>query len=210
MSATFDVEREACDERYCPYCNGYPLDDMTDEHVFPQSIGGDGRTVIRVCVRCNSRAGHTVDPFISKHSWLRSLAFSSGNLMRRQERHVSIAVLTDGRRLAGRFYWVKVGENEVKVGFEPDKEQPDGSRWLSEKACGDRTKLPKDVNVYREEMLDKASFRATPPEGANLEPAMVKILLGMSYWVRGKESLMLPGFDALRNCLSGTLDPRVS
>jgi hypothetical protein len=170
---------------------------MTDEHVFPQSIGGDGRTVIRVCSRCNSKAGYTVDPFISKHSWLRSLAFSSGNLMKRQERHISTGILKDGRQLTGRFYWIEVGANQVMPGFEPDKEQPDGSRWISEKACGDARKLPSDINVYREEMLDKASFTATPPQDASLEPAMVKILLGMSYWARGTQSVMLPGFDAL-------------
>lgn len=94
--------------------------------------------------------------------------------------------------------------------FEPLKAQPDGSQWISDQACRDRAKLPKHINVYRQDMLDKASFRATPAEGTGLEPAMVKILLGISYLVRGAEAVILPGFDIMRNCLRGKLDPKVT
>ncbi len=183
---------------------------MTDEHVFPQSIGGDSRTVIRVCATCNSTGGHIVDSFVSRHSWLRLLAVSTGKLMNRQEKHPSTAVLKDGRHLTGRIYFVHVGTNEAKIQFDPDSMQPDGSRWISEHACANPAKLPHHINIYRDIMLDKASVNATPPEGAGLEAAMAKFLLGMSYLMRGKDELMLPGFDALRNCLSGTIDPRVS
>lgn len=69
MSATYPVERGACDSRYCPYCNTCPLDGISDEHVIPEAIGGDRRTVIGVCVRCNSNAGATVDALIARHSW---------------------------------------------------------------------------------------------------------------------------------------------
>lgn len=130
--------------------------------------------------------------------------------MKRQERHASIGVLNDGTQLVGSIYWNEAGPNEVRIGFEPDKIQPDGSCWLSESACHDVTKLPSHINAYRPEMLDKASISATPPINAGLEPAMAKILLGMSYWARGKESVKHTGFDALRNCLGGTLDPRVT
>src|SRR5438876_7397452 len=121
LIATFDVKQGDTDERYCPYCNSCPLDGMSDEHVFPRSIGGDNRTVIQVCRRCNSTVGHTVDSFVSKHSWLRILAFSSGCLMKRQERHESVGVLRDGRQLVGRFYLNQVSGAEVTVGFEPDQ-----------------------------------------------------------------------------------------
>lgn len=104
MPETYAVEPGACDNRYCPYCNACPLDRITDEHVIPQCIGGDQRTVIGVCKRCNSEAGDCVDAWVGRHSWLRSMAFSCGKLMNRQERHESTAVLKDGRRLVGHFY----------------------------------------------------------------------------------------------------------
>jgi hypothetical protein len=151
-----------------------------------------------------------VDVWVSRNSWLRAIAFSSGNLMKRQERHPSIGVLKDGRRLTGYFYWEEARQNHAKVCFEPLTTQPDGSRWVNIKAVKDPGKLPSCINVYSEDLLDKASYTATPPEGAGLEPAIVKILLGISYWTRGKDAVMLSGFDAMRNCLSGDLDPRVS
>jgi hypothetical protein len=186
------------------------LDALTEEHVIPQSIGGDARTVIKVCARCNSLAGNTVDSWVSKHSWLRAIALCSGNLMKRQERHESTAILKDGRRLVGHLYWVPVGRDGTCPAFQPRRVQPDGSRWVSEKACRDQAKIPAHINVYREEMLEWASFTAARPEGANLEPAMVKILLGISYLVRGMDVAMSPGFDIMRNCLTGMLDPRVT
>lgn len=202
MSTTFVVDRAESDETYCPYCNCCPSGAMADEHVYPKSIGGSSESVIRVCVDCNSRAGHIVDHFIGKHSWLRGLAFSSGNLMKSQEGHISTGVLKDGKTLTGRVYFAKVGTSEVKVEFKPDKMQADGSKWLNENTRLDEAKLPSDINIYRKEMLDKASITATSPEGASLEPAMVKILLGMSYWARGKQALMMPGFDIFRSCPS--------
>src|SRR6266849_6117506 len=175
---TYPVDRGACDDRYCPYCNSCPLDGVTDEHVYPQSIGGDGRTVIGVCKRCNNKAGANVDVWVSRQSWLKSLAFRSGNLMKRHEEHESTAKLKDGRMLVGHFYWINVGKNAARPAFQPLKTQPDGSKWITEHACQDSAKLPADINVYREDMLDKASFKLQLPEGAGLESAMIKILLG--------------------------------
>jgi hypothetical protein len=211
MSGRFPVERGDGDNRYCPYCNSCPLDDLTDEHVFTQSIGGDGRNVIRVCVRCNSTAGSAADASVSRHSWLRILAFNSGNLMRRQERHESTAFLKDGKgALVGYFYLIESGDGKARPAFDPRRQQPDGSVWISEHACPDPAKLPPHINIYKEDMLEKASVTATPPQGSGLESAMVKILLGMSYWARGKEALMLTGFDAMRESVRGAISPRIS
>jgi hypothetical protein len=58
-------------------------------------------------------------------------------------------------------------------------------------------------------MLEYASFNIVHPPDDGLKPAMVKILLGLSYWVRGMEAVMLSGFDIMRNCLTGELDPSV-
>src|SRR5262249_24869043 len=78
---TYEVERGKSDARYSPYCNGYPFDEanMTDEHVIPQSMGGDRRTVIRTCKGCNSKTGHVVDDSISRYSFLRAVGISCGN-----------------------------------------------------------------------------------------------------------------------------------
>jgi hypothetical protein len=130
--------------------------------------------------------------------------------MRRQERHPSTAVLTDRRTLVGHFYSIEVGDGKVRPGFEPQRVQPDGSVWISEHACHDVARLPAHINVYREDMLDKASITATPGAGSGLEPAMVKILLGMSYWGRGQEALMLLGFDVMREYIKGISSGRIS
>jgi HNH endonuclease len=209
VSETFLVDRGACDDKYCPYCNTCPLDGITDEHVIPQSIGGSGRSVIGICSRCNSNAGNMLDTRVSKHSGLRFIAFYSGSLMRRQEKHQSIATLKDGRKLEGHFYWIEVEKGKVRPGFHPLKHQPDGSQWISEYACVDPVKLPAHLNVYREPMLEYASINISHPPDDGLKPAIIKILLGLSYWVRGMEAVMLPGFDIMRNCLTGVLDHRV-
>jgi HNH endonuclease len=210
MSTTFPVQPGACDDCYCPYCNGYALDDMTDEHVIPRAIGGDHQTVIRTCRRCNNDAGSKLDTLICRHSGLRATAMCSGQLMTRHERHESTARLKDGTRLLGCFYWIKVDNKSARVGFEPDKIQPDQSQWVSEHGCKDIAKLPSNINVYREEMLDAASYTFTAPSDGGLEPAMVKILLGISYMAWGTDVLRQPAFDSLRDCLMGTLHPRVT
>ncbi len=129
--------------------------------------------------------------------------------MSRQEKHQSLGTLKDGRRLEGHFYWIEVEKGKVRPGFQPLKNQPDGSQWISEHACGDPAKLPAHLNVFSEEMLDYASFNVGHPADECLKPAMVKILLGISYLVRGVEAVMLPCFDIMRNCLTGVMDSRV-
>ena len=96
LDETFTVQPAKLDGRYCPYCNRFPILDMTDEHVYPQSIGGDSRTVIRVCSDCNSRAGQKVDASISRFTSLRIVAVFARKFMHRQERHESVGVLKDG------------------------------------------------------------------------------------------------------------------
>jgi hypothetical protein len=212
MVEIFPVELVPGEAAYCPYCDGFPLQDMRDEHVFPQSIGGDSRTVIRVCFDCNSNAGSRIDSLLSRHSALRAISLVQGSLMNRLERHESTGVLKDGRRLEGHFYLSKVGPNEAKIGFEPKKKQLDGSLWLSEHSTKDNDAAAladKGINIYRDQDLDKASFTFAPPGDAGIEPAIIKILLGISYMIRGQKAVSLPGFDVMRNCLTGVLDSRV-
>src|SRR5262249_32741721 len=92
-----------------------------------------------------------------------------------------------------------------RVGFEPLKNQPDGSVWITEQACKDPSKLPAGYNVYRANMLDSASYCYSDPAKAGLEPAMVKILLGVMYIDRGREVISLPCFDLMRACITGAI-----
>lgn len=54
---------EQSDQERCPYC-GPPYEGFTDDHVFPQFLGG--RRTIRVCRRCNNTFGHTFEGGASK------------------------------------------------------------------------------------------------------------------------------------------------
>jgi len=166
--------------------------------------------MIRVCHPCNSNIGQNSDSRISRFTGLRAMGWFTENMMKRQERHESHAVLKDGRELEGYFYWIPAGEGKYRVGFEPSKLQLDGSIWIMERACQDASKLPSGYNVFREEMLDMASVSFTDPTVAGLEPAMIKILLGMMYLHHGREVISLPGFDIMRSCLSGNIPPQVS
>jgi len=196
-------------EDYCPYCNRTSPGPMTDEHVITQSIGGDHRTVIRVCKTCNNDAGMRIDSRIVRHSPLRAKIWAIQNLMKLQEKHQSRGVLKDGTELQGCFYWIPVSETEVRIGFQPDKHQPNGSTWLHEKAV-DPTRPPAGINVYREDMLDMASVCFSDPATAGLEPAMVKILLGMMYLQHGRSCVSQRGFDLMRACLGDAIPPQVS
>jgi hypothetical protein len=193
------------DDRYCPYCNLESSHPLTDEHVIPQCIGGDRRTVIRVCQPCNSNAGTRIDSQISRFSGLRIMGFWSGNVMKRQERHESHAILKDGRELDGQFYWIPAGKNQYRVGFEPCRVQSDGSKWISESGWKDPQKLPAGINLYRQNMLSSASWQFEDPATAGLEPAVVKILLGMLYQCHGPEIVRHRSFDVFRSSLTGAV-----
>jgi hypothetical protein len=122
------------------------------------------------------------------------------------ECHESVGTLKDGRKLHGWFYFVS-GAPDFKPGFRPRKQQPDGTIWIPAEAAN--PDLPADINVYDSQMLYGATFSFADPAMSGLEPAMVKILLGIIYLQQGPDLLRQPGFDLLRACLTGCLDPRL-
>jgi hypothetical protein len=52
------MKTENDDLECCPYCEG-PSSTFTDDHIFPQFLGG--RRTIRVCRDCNNTFGHTFE-----------------------------------------------------------------------------------------------------------------------------------------------------
>lgn len=208
ISDTF-LEAPLHGSRYCPYCNKDDCQVMSDEHIIPKSIGGGDETVIRVCKSCNDVMGGSIDTLLSRHSMLRSVGMRRGLPMKRQERHPSQAKLKDGRELSGRVYFEPTEPNKMRICFDPDSRQTDGSKWISSKSCKDITKLPADVHVLTDEMLvgSTVSLSSSTPEG--MEPAMIKILLGVLYLVHGQRLVANSAFDSIRDCLSGTMHPRI-
>src|SRR5206468_10161104 len=143
----FDVPRpnsERHAEGYCPYCNLLCPNQLTEEHVIPQCIGGSDSTTIWVCQKCNSSMGSKVDPLLTRHAFLRSRALCYGTLIGRQERQPTTATLRDGRTLEGYFHWLPV-EDGIRVGFTPLKTQPDGTTWISDKAIDNTARLPSHI-----------------------------------------------------------------
>lgn len=59
-------------------------------------------------------------------------------------------------------------------------------------------------------MLNSSSYQIDPPEEAGLEPAMIKILLGIIYKYQGQEIISLSAFDVMRRCLSGVIPSQVT
>lgn len=194
---------------YCPYCNLHNCADMTDEHVIPQSIGGDERTIIRVCKPCNNKVGHTIDTLLSSDGWLRLNGLFSGSIANRNSRLESTTTLKDGRQLEGYIHFLVV-EQRIVPAFEPKKNQLDGSVWLSEKVIKDQQSLPPDIKIFRPDMVKYWGFDCPPVRVRGIEPALVKILLGMIYMDQGEDVVSAPAFNAIRFCLSGTLHETVA
>lgn len=189
---------------YCPYCNSVGALEMTDEHIVPQSIGGDSRTVIRVCKTCNNTIGCVVDTFLSSDSWMRINALFVGGLANRHDRLESTTTLKDGRRLEGHFFFT-TDDNKVRINFVPKKHQPDGTIWLSDEVQFDYSTLPHNINLFRREMVEYWGIDCPPPRMSGAEPAMLKILLGMMYLDQGKSIVSSSAFDAIRSSLTGTI-----
>src|SRR5438309_9449900 len=99
---TFDQPTEV---DYCPYCNNrFPLDWMSDEHVIPEVIGGDQRSVIQARKPCNNYMGARVDSALARHSYVRILALIKGLSKKSPnhvEKHPSQARLKNGTWLDG-------------------------------------------------------------------------------------------------------------
>lgn len=198
----------ASPSRYCPYCNLDNRGDMTDEHVIPKSIGGDQRTIIRVCKPCNDNAGQTVDSLLSSDEWLRLNALLSGVSATRHSKLESTTTLKDGRRLKGSIYFSLV-ELQIVMDFEPSKKQSDGSLWLSEKVIEGPQSLPANINVFQRDMVKYWGIDCPPVSVRGIEPALVKILFGFIYLDQGKDVVSSPAFDVMRFCLNGTLHESV-
>jgi hypothetical protein len=88
---------------YCPYCNRHLLHvrggpaERTKEHVIAQSVGGDGRWVIKTCRECNGTSSARCDGAFGKATdYYRFLGHRA--VTRR-----GIITLLDGRQFAGQF-----------------------------------------------------------------------------------------------------------
>jgi hypothetical protein len=205
-----DSFRDRTENDYCPYCNGrFPKSEMSEEHVIPQSIGGDSRHAIPACGPCNSFCGKHVDTLLSRHLLIRLLGMTPRKGPHRLEKHASTGVLKDGTRLEGHFFVEFLTPDSYTIRFEPLKNQPDGSIWLPRAAVSDPAALPPRIRVYRDDDLDKAGFQLGDPSASGMEPAFIKILLGTLYLIHGAAVVGLSVFDPLRRSLSGTIDPSV-
>jgi hypothetical protein len=147
-----------------------------------------------------------VDILLSKDSILRLISMSYGGAPNRQERHESQARLNDGRWLQGHAFFERIDSTTVKLAFEPISKQQDGSYWISEQAAAGKI-LPAHINVYRADMLDKASFSNSSRDACG--PAITKILLGILYKIHGGTVISSPAFDPFRKSLMGTLDEHI-
>ncbi len=199
----------ANDMTYCPYCNAIGSVDLTDEHVIPKSIGGDSRTLIRVCRSCNNTIGREIDALLSSDGWMRMNGLFARGIASRHDRLETTTSLKDGRILEGYFYFVQTDKG-VLPAFEPKKHQSDGTVWLSEEVVADPTSLQPRINIFRRDMVAYWGFYCPPARLSGLEPAMVKVLLGMIYLDQGQRVVSSASFDVLRSSLAGTLHPNLT
>jgi hypothetical protein len=195
--------------KYCPYCNNTNSIQLTDEHVIPEAIGGDQRTVIKACVDCNSKVGEKIDTLLSRDGWFRLNTLFAKGYAKRQDRLQTTTKLKDGRTLEGYFYFIPTNEGYLP-GFEPKKIQPDGSVWLSEAVVKKSPNSSLKINVFKRDMVEYWGFYCPPAKENGLEPAMIKVLLGIIYIDQGIDVLRGKSFDVLRYCLNGALHPLIN
>jgi len=193
---------------YCPYCNSHEVDELTTEHVIPQSIGGDSRTLIEVCRSCNNEVGTRIDSMLSGNEWLRLNALLLGKTPSRFDRLTSTVTLKDGRILHGSFSFSRTDAGAI-LEFHPDRDQPDGTAWLSENAVSDASAPPESINVFRRDMVESQSLDAPPSRLTGMETAFVKVLLGVVYMDQGIPVLSSAAFDRFRSSLYGNLSPDI-
>lgn len=194
---------------YCPYCSNSNAVDLTDEHVIPQAIGGDSRTLIRVCKPCNSRIGRDIDAKLSGDGWMRVNGLFARGIANRRDKLETTTTLKDGRKLEGYFFFVE-SDKGILPGFEPKKHQPDGTMWLSEEGVAHPEQLPRDINLFQREMVDYWGLYCPPARLSGLESAMIKVLLGIIYMDQGQSVVSSSSFDVLRSSLSGMLHPDIA
>jgi hypothetical protein len=118
------------DPDYCPYCNKrYSTEQMTIDHVIPECIGG-ARLKTPACAKCNNRMGAEIDPLLTQVLMLRLYSMRPGKGPNRLERHRGMVRLRGGKELHGCLFVEFVDDKQYAFDFDPDKIQPDGSRWL--------------------------------------------------------------------------------
>jgi HNH endonuclease len=194
---------------YCPYCNATDAVDLTDEHVIPESIGGDSRTLIRVCKPCNNSVGRDVDTMLSSNGWMRINGLFARGIAKRQDRLESTTTLKDGRKLEGYFFVIQTDKGTLPA-FEPKKYQSDGTIWLSEDVVKNHESLPVEINIFRRDMVEYWGLDCPPERLGGMEPAMVKVLMGIIYMDQGQSVVSSSSFDVLRSSLGGTLHPNIA
>lgn len=163
--------------QYCVYC-GQDVEEseMTDEHFIPKSIGG--RYTIRVCERCNSRAGQLIDVQLSTSA--RSRAFSMR--AKKNDRIPGYVQLNDGSMLKSIFYWEPSAPGEVTPRYEIIKDQGTGHIWLDECKVKAGAQLPPNVRIVRREDVEWVCLTVDSNEGR--EQGYFKVLLGaMAYHI---------------------------
>lgn len=195
---------------FCPYCGRGDCTAMSKEHVIPQTIGGNHQTVIDVCKSCNDRAGARVDTLFRRHVVLQLSGTLSGADVHRNTRLQATGRLKDGHELDGYvFTEAVVGDpNKFKVKFDPLPRQPDGTRWVSARAA--KGNLPESISVLEDAMVDTISFVVPAPDNLGLEPAILKILLGILHLHLGERYLSLPAFGVLRSSVFDSIHPSVT
>ena len=196
---------------YCPYCNRRDCSKLTDEHVIPRSIGGDPRTLIRICSDCNSNVGSKADAMLARHSGLRFLSLGSGfsKSARPQEHHPSIATLYDGTKLTGHVSVDWPSKKQFRLEFHPQGIQTDGLRWMTERQLNGATGPP-GVRILSPEEIKMTSFEIRSGEGFGMESAVLKIMLGIRYLAEGDRIISNKSFDRIRSSLLGTIDPTIA
>ena len=197
------------DTNYCPYCNIATAINLTDEHVIPKSIGGDSRTLIKVCKSCNDTVGRDVDTMLSSDGWMRINGLFAGGIAKRQDLLETTTTLKDGRKLEGHFFFIQT-DNGILTGFQPKKYQSDGTVWLSEDNVTNSELLPSNITIFRRDMVEYWGLSCPPARDSGMEPAMVKVLLGIIYVDQGQQVVSSPAFDVIRSSLSGSLHPAIA
>lgn len=127
-----------------------------------------------------------------------------GGIAKRQDRLETTTTLKDGRKLEGHFFFTRT-ENGVLHGFEPKKRQPDGTLWLSEEVQTDFDTLPREINIFRRDMVEYWGYYCPPARTSGMEPAMLKVLFGIVYMDQGQSIVESQAFDVIRSSLSGTI-----
>jgi len=179
--------------KYCVYCNTDGHSDLTEEHFIPQLIGGSECPVIFACKECNSRLGSQTDTLLG-HYPLLLLKRDSGDsdISFSLSGHSNVqatALLKSGLQLSGHVEVdIKAEERDnpfefgKSITFYPNKQQEDGSIWITHKS-GDRPSgLPPTISFLRQVDIESVSVAADHDKSDLAGPALIKALLGAIYW----------------------------